>query len=297
MKPMLAATCHDIKKIAYPVYISKKLDGVRCLIIDGVAMSRNFKPIPNAHVQALFGRQELNGLDGELIVGDPTDEDCYRNTDSAVMRRDGMPDVNFWVFDDFLHPGGFLARLESSIDKAHDLLYKGAPIVHVDHELIDCAEDLEMREQQALEDGYEGIMVRSTNGPYKHGRSTEREGWLLKVKRFLDCEAEIIGFEEKMHNANEATVNELGYTHRSSHKANLVPTGVLGALVVRAINGPYEGVEFNVGTGFDDATRMEIFANKEEYLGKLAKVKFFPTGSKDKPRFPTFLGLRSKEDM
>jgi DNA ligase-1 len=289
MKPMLAATLRRPEDIRFPVMGSPKLDGVRCLIIDGVAMSRSFKPIPNAYVQHLFGREELNGLDGELIVGEPTDKDCYRETVSGVMRQGERPDVTFWVFDDYSHPGGFTARLEASADKSS---LTPAPIVSVGHTLIHNVAELEMFEQDCLSRGYEGAMIRSINGPYKHGRSTENEGYLLKVKRFADCEAEVIGFDEKMHNANEATINELGHTHRSSHKANQQLTGVLGALKVRGLNGPYEGVEFDIGTGFNDFERNHIWINREALTGSTVKVKYFPTGSKDKPRFPTFLGFR-----
>ena len=89
---MLAAKT-DGKGLSYPLLASPKLDGVRALIINGIVMSRSFKPIPNAHVQELFGRPEYNGLDGELIVGAPTDKDVYRNTTSGVMSQAGEPDV------------------------------------------------------------------------------------------------------------------------------------------------------------------------------------------------------------
>ena len=31
-------------------------------------------------------------------------------------------------------------------------------------------------EEKCLGDGFEGVMIRSVDGPYKEGRSTEREG-------------------------------------------------------------------------------------------------------------------------
>jgi DNA ligase-1 len=50
-----------------------------------VARSRTFKPIPNKEIQAALGRPEYNGLDGEIIVGDPTAEGCMQATTSFVM--------------------------------------------------------------------------------------------------------------------------------------------------------------------------------------------------------------------
>jgi DNA ligase-1 len=65
---------------------------------------------------------------------------------------------------------------------------------------------------------------------------------------------------------------------------------VLGALKVRDI---HSGVEFDIGTGFDDVLRLWVWEHREENMGRLVKYKYFPTGSKDKPRFPTFLGFRT----
>jgi len=49
---MLSATVEDTALLSYPLLASVKIDGVRCIIRDGVAMSRSMKPIPNASVQA-----------------------------------------------------------------------------------------------------------------------------------------------------------------------------------------------------------------------------------------------------
>ena len=44
IKPLLA--CEEpLDDVKFPVYVSTKLDGIRCLIIDGVAYSRSLKPI------------------------------------------------------------------------------------------------------------------------------------------------------------------------------------------------------------------------------------------------------------
>ena len=85
-------------------------------------------------------------------------------------------------------------------------------------------------------------MVRRAGAHYKLGRSTARDGALLKLKCFEDAEAQVIGFVELLHNNNEATRSELGRTKRSSARAGKSVSGMLGALVV--------GVEFEVGTGY-----------------------------------------------
>ena len=288
MKPMLAASVEDTLALPYPLIASPKLDGVRALVMGGVVYSRSLKPIRNQNVQRLFGRVDFEGFDGELIVGNPTAEDVYRRTSSVVNSADkSADDVKFFVFDDFEHPHWVY---ETRMNKTRTYPPHRVEIllglrVHSEEELLDYEADL-------LRAGYEGVMLRRGDAPYKFGRSTLREAALLKLKRFSDSEAQIVGFVERMHNGNEAIKNELGRTARSSAQAGLVPTGTLGALMVRDVS---TGVEFEIGTGFDDAMRAEIWRDRP--LGALVKYKYFAVGAYDKPRFPVFLGFRSQEDL
>jgi len=287
MKPMLAATLENLRDLKYPVWASPKLDGVRAVVIDGQLRSRSLKPFPNPHVNKLFGRKELSGLDGELIVGSPTDKDVFRNTSGALQRDDGTPDVKFYVFDRFDSVGSFVTRWANGL--ARDTGAGQADVVYLGQYLIEDEATLLAYEDQSLISGYEGLILRSPAGLYKFGRSTLREQGMLKLKRFVDSEAEVIGVEEEMHNGNVAKKNELGRTERSSAKAGLVGTGRMGALLVRDL---VSGVEFSIGTGFNDKDRGEEW--KE---GDIVKYKSFPVGVKNKPRFPVFLGRRMKEDM
>ena len=291
-KPMLAEKILDLTALNFPRLASPKLDGIRAVIIDGVVMSRSLKPIPNAYVQKLFGKSELNGLDGELILGDPCSRNVFRDTTSAVMSRDGEPPVTYYVFDNF-------TVASESFSERHKAVYaivrNCVPLCEIVPQIpVANLAELEALETKFLEAGYEGVMLRLPEAPYKFGRSTVKQGHLLKLKRFMDSEAEIIGFEEQMHNTNEATRDALGRIERSSHKAGMEGKGTLGAIQVRDIKS---GIEFDIGTGFDDSMRSIIWAAKEQYLGLLVKYKYFPTGSKDKPRFPVFLGFRYLLDM
>ena len=293
-KPMLAVAIEDISTLKFPMYASVKLDGIRCIVKDGVCLSRSLKPIPNKFVQERFGKPEYEGFDGELILGNPSDADVYRKTNSAVMSIDGTPDVILYVFDDVsLPPETPYAdrvkhleyRLTTFADKTVQLVYPYG---------VDNIEDLIEYENLVLEQGYEGLMLRTIDGKYKYGRSTLKEGYLLKLKRFSDSEAIIVGFEELMHNDNIATVNELGNTSRSSCKDNLVPAGTLGALIVQDCETK---IMFKIGTGFDAFTRSEIWDNREKYKNAIVKYKHFEVGVKVAPRFPVFLGFRDKIDM
>lgn len=298
MKPMLAAAA-DLDKIRYPVLASPKLDGVRAIIKDGVVLSRSLKPIPNLWVQHKFGAVSRDGLDGELIVGKPSGEGVFQRTSSGVMSVDGTPDVTFWVFDSFGQSAGFAGRLDWTHRRIKMI---GDPALKpVAHKLIRDRRELDNYEAANLMAGYEGIMLRDPDGPYKHGRSTAKEGWLLKVKQFQDSEARILGVTELMHNANEATRNALGHLERSSHKAGKTGKGMLGSLIVEDVK---TGVQFEIGTGFTENQRSDYWTwhlagdpeTGQDLVGQLVKYKFQPVGVKDKPRFPVFLGFRHEDD-
>lgn len=298
-KPLLAVEA-DLTKIKYPVLASPKLDGIRCIIHPELGpVSRTLKPIPNKALRAKLA--ELPAwLDGELIAGPPTAKDVMQRTSSKVMSHDeDAEDVVFYVFDQIADPNVVGAHEFATFEERHGRAGHASFYYHVcdfvDHETIGNETELQLYEDHAVGEGFEGIMLRDPKGIYKFGRSTVKEGILLKVKRFADMEGRVVGFVERMHNENEATKDNLGHTKRSSAKDGKIGAGTLGALVL-TIDGWGEH-ELQVGGGFDDATRAEIWADKEKYLGLLATFKYQPSGSKDAPRFPVFKSFRSEEDV
>ncbi len=145
-------------------------------------------------------------------------------------------------------------------------------------------------------------MVRTPTSPYKCGRSSTKEGYLLKVKRFEDAEGIVVRLEEEMENTNEATMDAFGRTERSSHKENLIPKGTMGKLICRwFVDGERDEVrdEFGIGTGFTAAMRAEFWKNRAALVGKIAKFKYQAAGMafNGRPRIPVFKGWRDKWDM
>jgi DNA ligase-1 len=299
-RPMLAATLPDdfqLEHVRWPALVSPKLDGIRAIIYKGQVVSRSLKPIPSGWVQDMLGRPDFEGLDGELILGEPADPLCYNKTFSAVMTHGANVPVNFHVFDkaDTNPAMPFVDRL----NWARDIIMRrgqGTGMVALRHTRVEDLESLVLEEEMNVFLGYEGTMVRWIDGPYKNGRSTNKEGFLLKAKRFQDSEAEIIGVQELMHNDNALTYSELGLATRSSHKDNLRAGGVLGAMEVRDIK---TGVEFKIGSGLDAQLRKELWQMhlENQLLGTMVTYKYLAYGAKDKPRHPILKGLRSKIDV
>ena len=290
-RPLLAAktTDADLTKLRYPMLASPKIDGVRALVVDGRLMSRSMKPIPNRYVQSILGFPSLNGLDGELVCGNPWDKNLMQQTTSGVMSHGGQPNVTYHVFDRWDSDSVFYDRWDS-LASFHDI---GA-VRQVPHTYVYSLEDVLALEKQYVEIGYEGLMLRDPNGKYKQNRSTLREGILLKVKRFQDSEAEVLDWEPLQRNLNEQVQDERGYAKRSSEQAGKVPDSLIGSLLVRDIT---TGIIFSIGSGFTEAQRVHLFEQRHRIRGKIVKYKSFNIGVKEKPRFPIFLGFRSPLDM
>lgn len=294
MKPMLLERKNpDINKLKYPLSVTPKLDGIRCVITEDGPKTRTLKPIPNKFVTRELSFMSLKGLDGELIVGPPNGENVFNTTTSAIRRVEGEPDFTFYAFDFWDSDKRYSVRqaeLEYHCANLHPRISYLKPT------LIDSVEDLIDFEELTLGQGYEGIIIRANDGQYKFGRTTMKEGNAYKLKRFVDGEAIVIGMIPKYRNDNEAFTNELGRTARSKKAEWLVQLDTMGALILQDVES---GVEFQCGSGFDDEQRRWWFQNWFDVSKKkgLVTYKKFLVGEKNKPRHPIFKGFRMESDV
>jgi DNA ligase-1 len=304
-KPDPAELNAAIANLKYPVLASPKLDGIRATVQGGKLLSRSLKPIPNLEMQKLWGLKDLEGLDGEIIVGSPFGEGVFDRTRRAVMARAASAEsAVYHVFDRYDgFETGFAMRIANVV-----VLLKDAPahIELVPHILVANQKALLAYEQKCLQKGYEGICVRDPSGVYKQGRSTLREGGLIAIKRFVDAEAVILATYEQQENTNEKTTDALGHSKRSAHKAGKVGKDTLGGFTVRFVEldgggSHMEGAEFNIGIGalgtLTDARRKELWAKRKTLPGKIVKFRYQKIGTTVAPRIPCFLGFRDKADM
>lgn len=305
-KAMLASDW-DESKVRFPCIVQPKIDGVRGIHLDpGVGLTgRSGKAHANKHTTELFSNPIYLGFDGELIAGMQNAPDLCRLTTSATSTIEGVPYVN-WVVFDYITPEtinmpyvqrlgrmhyrfGYItqmARQETGIE---------LPIHLIESFVINNIEHLLATDARFLDQGYEGTIIRDMDGKYKQGRSTIKEMGLLRIKRFTDAEAIVVRIEEGQRNENEATKDVLGYTERSTHQENMVPNGMVGALICKNLS---DGAEITVSAGcMTHSERVQYFLNPEMLIGKVVKYKHFAHGQKDKPRFPTFQCLRAESDL
>ncbi len=286
----------DLDTLPYPVFVSPKLDGIRCIITDKGPMTRSLKPIPNRDIFRKLARKSLVGLDGEIIHRSLTHPQVFNLTTRLVRNHDRVSDN--WIFIAFdVHSTNGL-RFSDRVVKLASMVQDN-PIVpqlgYVDQLFqryaYNAAEVLAL-EEEFLDKGYEGIVIRNMEGLYKQGRCTLREanGW--KLKRWSDHEAEVLDMIPLQHNANEAFTNELGQQKRSKAKAGLVEMQTMGKLLVKDIE---TGKVFKIGSGFTQKDRDWWFNEGES--GLVITYKKFAHGEVKAPRMPIYKGLRMKEDI
>ncbi len=268
--------------LKFPLYLSPKLDGIRAVVRNGKVLSRTLKPIRSAQVQKLFGKFE--GYDGELIVGHPCNPLVFNRTSSAVMSfGKDVEDLSYNIFDNCLDELSLLPyeyRLET-LEIADNVN------IVSQHRCNNIDEVLEL-EDRYLQEGYEGVMLRSPEGIYKHNRATWNDNIIIKLKRFEDAEGMVVDIEEGTVNQNEQELDERGYSKRSISKEGLVPSGMVGRFIVL-----FEGMLLSVPPGnFTHQERIEILHHKELYLGRPLKFRFTRTGMLLVPRFMRALGFR-----
>lgn len=292
MRPMLSATLERLEDVKLPKLVSPKYDGRRAIIVDGVVYSKNMKPIPNPFVQdKLGGRPELNGLDGELIVGSPTfnkGRDTVLARSAQVTRKSGEPDFKFYVFDRALPDRDFGYRNESARNLCNRF---PRYLTLVEQVPVQTLAQLKTQEAKYLKEGYEGIMLRGPWSYYKEGRATPKEDSLWKFKRFSDGEFRITGVEEGHRNENEATTSETGLSKRSTRKEGKVSNGLVGTILGVDLKTK-KPIRCAPGT-MTAAEREHFFKHPELLVDQIGHYRVFKYGAADKDRFPVWCGLRN----
>lgn len=294
-KPMLSANeTIDLDKIKYPKLASGKLDGVRFIVHPDLGMvTRSLKQIPNIKIREKFqpildiAKRHNIILDGEIYSHKLT----FQEIISVVMTHDttkNVDKVKFHCFEccnDNFKNAPFIKRCSM----INALLKSKIDLVKiVEQKEVNSKEEVIQLYRHALSHNYEGLILRDPNSPYKFGRSTLKQEWMLKLKPFKTFDAHIIGVEERMENLNESFRNELGQSTKRNTVDAKEPTGIAAKFIVNYGN---EEVKPTI-TGTEEF-RREIWKNRKSYIGRMIEYKGMLVGAKDVPRHPTFLRFRT----
>jgi DNA ligase-1 len=279
------------KKINGVRLIEPKLDGVRCLtVIDYEARTviqytRNGKVLENfSHItDGLLANIDLLGrsyvIDGEVVsssfqtlMKQVHRKDDVKATDARLMAFDILPLSEFKKGKSVLGQKRRSVLLRS-FKKAFDLCGNIDIIPQIELDLDSYVGELQFKEfnKKAIEDGFEGIMIKMPDAPYECKRSTS---W-LKQKPFIEVSLSVVGIEEGT-GKNE---------------------GRLGALICEGEDDGRQ-IHVNVGSGFTDDQRNEFWSDKDNLIGQIIEIRAdAATRSQDSEdiyslRFPRFLRFR-----
>lgn len=235
-------------------WISEKLDGVRAYWDGTQLISRqgNRFSAPDWFTQG-FPKQVL---DGELWMG----RNRFAEVSGAVRRQ--IPDpaqwqkIRFMVFDSPSETGDFDHRLQALRVLFAQL--NSPSIALIEQYKIDDETALMQALDQVIANGGEGLMLHLGSAPYRGIRSDD----LLKLKRFSDAEAVVIG-----HIPGKGKFS-----------------GMIGAVLVKMPDGR----EFKIGSGFSDEQRRHPPA-----IGSTISYKYQGTTASGLPRFASFFRARN----
>lgn len=280
----------DIKTLKYPLLVSYKLDGIRCIFRNGEMTSRALKQFPNVQLRKRFeGLAKLANLNNVLLDGELLSKSLTFNELSGLTRQldKELPDDLYFYCFDIVHKEQFHIPFQIRIVNLHELK---APYVQlVKQNLFNTVEEVNKYYEEALDWGCDGLILRDPNGKYKFGRGTIKEGLIFKMKPFQTFDADIIDVIQgtEVRKGAEKKINELGRSVTSKKKDDRVLIDKASAFVVK-----YEGLDLKVTIAMTDEEKEEVWQNRKKYIGRCIEYKGLLVGSKDLPRHPVFLRFR-----
>lgn len=310
-KPMLAPNQEvDLDNIQYPILASYKLDGIRCIFLKGEIVSRSLKPIQNKQLkeklEPIRRYSEENNLilDGEIYGLDLTFQAITKFVmtqdfeDPKSIKKHGevltIPEeLKFYCFDCITNDNldePYIDRIKQ-VEKA-EKEFKDI-FVTVQNYWLDLPCQVDKIFNNALGNGYEGLILREIMGRYKCGRGTIKEGIIYKVKPFRTFDAVVKEITQGtvVDPKAEKKVNELGRSVTSNKKDDRLLVDKIRDFVV-----DYNGHELKVASSsLTHKEREEYWEKREELIGKTIEYKGMLVGAKDVPRHPVFLRVINPE--
>lgn len=289
-------TLEELDSLApWPLYASTKYNGIRGSVQDNLVVSNSGKPIRNTFVQELFS--EFEGLDSEIILDSPVAPDVRPKSQGFCNSNYREGNVHFYVFDSLSIKAQYIDRLAEIQHYNSDL------ITIVPQTLVHSIDDIVTLQHEALEAGYEGLVLRSPNGVYRNGRCSWKQltspaGSMLKFKQFDELEAQVIDFKPLKRNMNMAEAGPLGLTERSTSKAGLIEDHtMLGAFKVTPLpKANHNFTEpFWVGgaiAGLWDETERRRLMTVAQFAVDTKwsmTLRFLPEGHETRPQQPKFV--------
>ena len=278
----------DITKIPYPQMASWKFDGIRCIFKDGEMFTRSLKYVPNIKLHERFAHLKKWSVDHNVILdGELWCRSVPFNELSGIVRQFDckLPDDLFFYCFDSIHNEKYDEEFISRVCRYMDL--SSHPyFLPVDQWEVNTVETVESLFNQALDRGFEGLILRNPCGRYKYGRATVKENLMYKVKPFETFDAVIVGIVQatEVNEDAEKKTNELGRSVTSKKKDDRHLINKASAFEV-----DYNGKTLKVTLAMPDDEKENVWINRDRFIGRIIEYKGMLVGAKDLPRHPVFL--------
>ena len=284
-------------KITGKKLVEPKLDGVRCLtVIDYenqtvTQYTRNGKVLENFTHITDYLSQYINEFGRSMILDGEVVSHTFQDLMKQVHRKDNVQagDARLVLFDclplvEFKQGISVMGlRRRREFLKNWQNIFADSGFIEIvsqrEFDLDVLTDEIEFKDynQEMVEAGYEGIMIKDPNSKYECKRST---AW-LKQKPFIEVSLTVTGYEEG--------------TGRNQSR--------LGALICE---GGDDGktICVNCGSGFSDDDRTELWTGRDSLVGQVVEVRADAvtqnqdgTYSLRFPRFKTFRGFKKGEKI
>lgn len=319
-KPMLAVDATDhLDNLKYPKSASFKLDGIRVLFHPDLGIvSRSLKPIQNKQIQEKFQYMQSKAIQtGHIFDGEfYSDELSFQEITSTIMTQDFFDEKTLKKYRKEYGEAAhteimrLITQIEFHCFEVHSLRMPEVPFTNrldmiqniadihpatipVKQYVVNSPEEVRYLFDFALKKGCEGLILRDFGSPYKYGRSTLKEEYMLKVKPFETFDARIIDVIQATTVSEHANIeiNELGYSKTSRKKDDRILIDKAACFLVE-----YKGQKQKVSIALPDSEKIQIWAKKEQYIGKMIEYKGMIIGSKDLIRHPVFVRFREDRE-
>ena len=301
----------DLSAISYPTFASVKFDGVRTVIMDGIAYSRKFLPLHDVFQKRFQPFLEITKgtphvLDAECYNPDAT----FQEITSSLAHEDGCQ-LWLYVFDYLSKDEWYGEKVTPFVERIryyNEFLRHNDPgqkyAIPVEQKACLNKEMVQEWLEEVMEAGGEGLMLRDPQQRYKNGRSTAKAkpsagGGFFKLKPFDTLDAQIIGYELKKRLTEEAkeTITDkdaFGRSKRGHRKDDREEVNEIGNLICQVPGRTYtddRGEEmpfiFKCTWVKGSPIRTDITTeNFDKYKGRWVEVEYQEAGMKNLPRLP-----------
>ena len=248
-------------------YVSRKLDGVRCIAyIDESGEPKFFSRAGKEFdtLGKIAEQLKKHGLrkvvlDGEICMVDENGDEDFQGIIKEIKRKDHTIQTPKFLVFDILHQEEFdntasdriFSERMDELELFFDTYNFEGFIEQVYQFYVDSEEDLQDHMDTAVQCGWEGLMLRK-DAPYQGKRSSD----IMKVKKFFDAEYEVI--------ETENAVNRVIVEGRE------VEEEMLRNVVIM-----HKGNRVQVGSGFTQEQKRYYYQHPEEIIGKTINVQYF----------------------